>query len=282
MNISAMSYSFGGMIERVNVDHPAVVRFFRELGIKAMEIFDPYVDDNEIPAVLDELEKAEMRVCVTDLELDVVSRDADVRKARVQRFQERLEVAARDFKSPWALIVPGLPAQDSDFSVEECHEWLAAAVSESLPAARELGITMTLANLGFRSDIYGRSSHLLSLCESLGSDVKLTYDVGNYVMAGEDSLETLERVFPHVVHVHFKDWEIATAERPGAWPGIDGRLFAGKPLGDGILNLPGILARLKELDYNGYISVEYEGLDDPWKSVERGIAYLRSLPGMEE
>jgi hypothetical protein len=31
------------------------------------------------------------------------------------------------------------------------------------------------------------------------------------------------------------------------------------------------------LGYRGALSVEYEGTDDPWEAVRRGVAYLRSL-----
>ena len=70
---------------------------------------------------------------------------------------------------------------------------------------------------------------------------------------------------------------IGTRERPGAWPGIDGRLFSGRALGEGVVDLQGVTQRLRELNYTGTISVEYEGLDDPWEAVSRGIGYARTL-----
>ena len=276
MEICGYSYSFGGMLERVKVDNVAVVRFFRDLGLGKMEIYDPFLEDDEIPAVVDALGEADMTVAVVDVELDVVSRDTEVRKVRTEMFQQRLELSAKRLAARHVLILPGLPALDSGFSVDECQEWMKVAIDECLPVARELGITFVLANLGFRADIYGKSSALISLCEDF-PELRLTYDVGNFLMAGEDSVEALDKVYSHVVHVHFKDWEIVAQERPGAWTGIDGRLFCGRALGEGIVDLPGVTRRLRELNYIGTISVEYEGLDDPWEAVSQGIGYLRTL-----
>lgn len=286
MEIAGYSYSFGGMVERVKVDHARVIQFYREMGIKTIELFDMWIeDDSEVPAIIDALGEAEMNVCTCDVECDVVSRDANVRKAGTEKFHQRLAVANK-LGSPQVLILPGLPAwekvlgqpeKEGDVSIEECQEWLNTAIEQSLPVAKELGIMLTIANLGFCADIYGKSDYIVETCEAFEPDVKTVYDVGNFVMANEDSVEALDKVFPYTAHVHFKDWEIVPNEQPAAWPGIDGRLFLGKPLGEGIVKLPQVVARLKELNYDGTISPEYEGPDDPWKAIEQGIAYLRTL-----
>ncbi len=274
MKISGYSYSFGGMIRRVEVDHRVVIQFFRDLDIKAIEIYDPYVRDTDIPIIIDALTEAEMIVSMYDITCDVASRDPSVRQARTEGFHERLRLASK-VGATKVLILPGDP--EDDMKVEECHEWLIEAITKSLLVSKELGITLTIANLGFAAKTYGSSDYLVAICRGAGQELNITYDVGNFLMANEDSIETLNKVFPHTIHVHFKDWEIVPSEREGAYPGMDGRLYMGKALGEGIVNLPGAVARLKELNYNGYLSVEYEGIEDPWKAVTRGITYLRTL-----
>ena len=274
MKISGYSYSFGGMIRRVEVDHRVVIQFFRDLDIKAIEIYDPYVRDTDIPIIIDALTEAEMTVSMYDITCDVASRDPSVRQARTEGFHERLRLASK-VGATKVLILPGDP--EDDMKVEECHDWLIEAITKSLLVSKELGITLTIANLGFAAKTYGSSDYLVAICRGAGQELNITYDVGNFLMANEDSIEALNKVFPHTIHVHFKDWEIVPSEREGAYPGMDGRLYMGKALGEGIVNLPGAVARLKELNYNGYLSVEYEGIEDPWKAVTRGITYLRTL-----
>ena len=274
MEICGYSYSFGGILKRVDVDHPAVIRFYRDLDINAIEIYDPYVKDADPPGIIDALSEAEMTVSMYDITYDVVSRDPSIRQARTEGFHERLRIANK-VGATKVLILPGDPT--GDIRREECHEWLNEAITKSLPVAKELGITLTIANLGFAAKTYGSSDYLLATCKAAGPELKITYDVGNFLMANEDSLEALNKVFSHVTHVHFKDWEIVPSERPGSAPGMDGRLYMGKPLGEGFVNLPGVVARLKELNYPGYLSIEYEGIEDPWKAITDGITYLRTL-----
>ena len=275
MKISGYSYSFGGILERVAVDHPKVIRFYSEMHVRGIEIFDPYLrSDDEIPAIIDALGETEMSVSMYDILCNVVSRDASIRSSGTNKFHERLQ-AAKKLGAAQVLILPGYPS--GDIKSEECHEWLNEAIQKSLPVADDLGITLTIANLGYGAATYGSSDYILATCEASDNRVKATYDVGNFLMANEDPIEALDKVFPHVVHVHFKDWEILPSKSDGAWTGIDGRLYSGKALGEGIVDLPAAVDRLKELNYDGYISPEYEGIKDPWQAIDTGIGYLRTL-----
>ena len=281
MKISGYSYSFGGdlvfggTLERVEVDHLNVIQFYKGIDIKSIEIFDPHLrSDDELPAIVDALGEAKMNISMYDIQCDVVSRDSSVRCTGTEKFQERLQIAKK-FGAKKVLILPGYPS--GEIKSEECHEWLNEAIQKSLPVADELGITLTIANLGYAAKTYGSSDYILSTCKAAANRVKVTYDVGNFLMANEDPVEALDKVFSYVVHVHFKDWEILPSKSVGAWPGIDGRFYRGLPLGKGVVDLVAVLRRLKELNYDGHISPEYEGIEDPWNAVDSGIKYLRAL-----
>ncbi len=51
----------------------------------------------------------------------------------------------------------------------------------------------------------------------------------------------------------------------------------GKPMGQGIVKLPEVITRLKELDYQGIMTPEYEGPGDPYEAMDEGMEYLRTL-----
>ncbi len=115
MEISGYTYPFGGMIERVKVDHARVIDFCREMDIKLIEIYDVWIeDDSEIPGITDRLCEAGMTVCVSDVECNVVSRDPNIRKARTEKFHKRLEVA-NQMGSPKVLILPGFTSTGQRF-----------------------------------------------------------------------------------------------------------------------------------------------------------------------
>jgi sugar phosphate isomerase/epimerase len=136
-----------------------------------------------------------------------------------------------------------------------------------------------IANLGLAAAYCGTTAHQAEVFGQVGADLRATYDVGNYMMAGEDPIAALDRVAPRLAHVHFKDWRIFPpgAEVEGAFEAIDGRQFLAVVLGTGVVDLPAALARLRQLDYGGSITVEYEGPDDPREAVAGSVAYMRRL-----
>jgi sugar phosphate isomerase/epimerase len=185
------------------------------------------------------------------------------------------------------------------------------ACLESLPAGAP---PATLGNSGGCAAIYGRCRALLKICAQVGPRLLLTYDVGNWLLVGEDPLETLDTVFERVVHVHLKDWVVLRAsERPlragllrlsrdlalrvrrhyappflrsaaarvglserigRAVPAANGDIYRSVPLGDGIVPLEALFCRLRAAGYLGYLSLEYEGAGDLGGAYRRGRAYL--------
>jgi sugar phosphate isomerase/epimerase len=151
------------------------------------------------------------------------------------------------------------------------------SLRESLAAAERLHLTLTVENLGFMADLYGRSEHLLEMCAAVGPQLMVTFDAGNFLLAGEDTQSALQRLFPKVAQVHFKDWKAVPAGTPCSYPGVDGCHYQGAALGEGEVDLSAVLRRLQALGYSGTIAVEYEGPDDPLAAVGRGLAHLRKL-----
>ena len=78
----------------------------------------------------------------------------------------------------------------------------------------------------------------------------------------------------------FKDWAVlpdGSKLAQGEYPGNDGRIYRSVPLGMGMVDLKGALAKLRAMNYQGAISVEYEGSSDPRAAVEESLSYVRSL-----
>ena len=45
--------------------------------------------------------------------------------------------------------------------------------------------------------------------------------------------------------------------------------------GHGVLDLPAQLTLLKKAGYNGYLSLEFEGMEEPTQGIKLGLDYLR-------
>jgi len=95
-----------------------------------------------------------------------------------------------------------------------------------------------------------------------GTGAGLCLDVGHYLVGGGDPVEAIDRYGSLVTHVHAKDVDPAVLGRlrdgeiPGFGDAVRGRLFT--ELGNGALDLAGVVRALDEIGYAGWIMVEQD------------------------
>ena len=111
----------------------------------------------------------------------------------------------------------------------------------------------------------------------------LVFDTGHYRFGGGDPLVGLQLHADRIWHVHFKDHapRIAEQSRREGWnalQSVEHGVFC--ELGQGDIDFPAILAKLNELNYQGWIVVEQDvlpGMGSPKASSQRNREYLRSI-----
>ena len=237
----------------------------------------PYVRGRDLDEIQTALSEVGSEVVSYITYCDFITSRPVARQSQVAHVRKSLERAAA-LGASRTLIFPG--TLEGDVSPEVARSWISEGLEDCLSDASRLRITLTIENLGMQTIVYGRSDHLQAICDFVGPELKVTYDVGNFLLVAEDSLQALDRLAPRLVHVHFKDWQVlpVRGEHPEhVFPGVDGRYYEGTVLGEGVVDLKGPVKRLKELNYNGYLSVEYEGIGEPKEAVSRSVQYLRSL-----
>ena len=278
MELSGYSYSFAYAIERGEIDTAGTIRFHAELGIRANELTDSFINDDDIPEIMAALAETGSTVSCYDVYSSFVEPDGAPSPADLGRVQKGLDRAAT-LGARRVLIVPS--ETNPNVPPERIRQHYAEVIKSALPAARRLGLTLMTANLGSAAAINGKVDHLKEVIAITGPEVKVTYDVGNYVMAAEDTIAALDQVAPLMEHVHLKDWTIkqpgSATPVPGGFPATDGSYYYSEPLGDGVVPLPEAIGRLRGLGYTGYLSVEYEGQADPKAALRKGVTYLRTL-----
>jgi sugar phosphate isomerase/epimerase len=104
-------------------------------------------------------------------------------------------------------------------------------------------------------------------------NLKINFDPANMILYGTgDPIEALGVLGKHVISVHCKD---------GSWPPVDKPAALGveTPLGDGDVDFPAFLSKLKELGYRGLLNIEREEQDQTKRSadIRKAIALLKKL-----
>lgn len=90
-------------------------------------------------------------------------------------------------------------------------------------------------------------------------------DTGHDLVGGGDPPKTVARIGARLRHLHLKDTDprvLGEMRQNGGMAGaIERRVFA--PLGSGLLDLPGVLASLDEVGYEGWLMVEQDTAWEP-------------------
>jgi sugar phosphate isomerase/epimerase len=135
---------------------------------------------------------------------------------------------------------------------EEGFGWVIDSLGKCLKTAAKCGVVMGLENhWGL-----GRTPEgVLRIVQALDSPwLQVTADTGNFL---EDPYDKLEQLAPRAVLVQAK-----TYYGGGLWYALD-------------LDYPRIAGLLRKHRYKGYVSLEYEGKEDPRTAVPKSLAVLR-------
>ena len=279
MELSGYTYSFFRLLESRQMTTREVVEYYTSGGVTQVEISGPYVTDEDFIF----LRKAVVERRLSIPCYDVVGRfDGRAWEPAVEDVRRDLE-RAKALDARCVLLIPaivGNETSDESFA-RKVRRLYAEGLQRCVPEAKRLGLRVTVANLGYQALVCGTPDHIAEVGAVPGGDLGVTYDVGNYLMAREDPLAALNRVAPLVQHVHLKDWVVSDGAggclEAGGLPSYDGKCYRPVAVGQGIVDIQGVLRRLAEIGYAGVLSVEYEGLGDPRNPIEESAAYLRPL-----
>lgn len=145
-------------------------------------------------------------------------------------------------------IEPNLP----DVTDEQGYAWVIECLEECLPTAEKRGVVLGLENhWGL-----GRTPEgVLRIVSAIDSPwLRVTLDTGNFL---EDPYDKLAMLAPQAVLLQAK-----TYYGEGEWYTLD-------------LDYPRIAAIMRQAGFGGYISLEFEGKEDPRTAVPKSLALLR-------
>ena len=137
--------------------------------------------------------------------------------------------------------------------------------------ANQYGITTSIENHGLLMNGSERVRRLIYMVDE--SNFKTTLDVGNFLSVDENPVVATEQNAPYASIVHLKDFYIRD-EFPGeGWhhtPG--GRYLLGSIVGYGDLDMRSIVRGIKASGFDGFISIEFEGIEECLMACEKGLA----------
>lgn len=269
--IAVSTYSFWQFRNSALRDIGRCLSLAGEMGFDGVEILHRQMESEE-KRYLQNLKKQAflngLDLCGFATHQGFLSPDASVRQKNIDHTIHCIELAY-DLGIPTMRVNTGTWGTSKDFDAlmanrgieppkegytdEDGFGWVIESFEKCLPTAEKCGVLLGLENhWGL-----GRTPEgVLRVVDAINSDwLKVTADTGNFL---EDPYDKLTMLAPKTVLVQAK-----TYYGGGLWYSLE-------------LDYPRIAKIFRDQDYRGYVSLEFEGKEDPLVAIPKSLELLRA------
>ena len=178
------------------------------------------------------------------------------------------------------------------FVAEGLLDWTIGNIKRILPVAEENGVQLALENhcaltetgqdvarLIERVDspwfgaVYDPSNFVYVPLEMIRGFDRPWRDDDDYPVRSApvrvDPIEAGRQMAPYITYCHLKDIIYVRSDRLNGFGFVE--------MGAGIVDWAGVIRVLREIDYEGFLSLEYLSTDDPVRGTREGLANLRQV-----
>jgi sugar phosphate isomerase/epimerase len=283
MKIGVSSYSYWNPIHEGKLDLFGAIKHAAKVGFEGIEFANLEIPKDVLARdyaakLRDACKEAGIAVSSTAIGADF-SGDIDEVKAHV-----------RDWIDFTQTVGAGIMRTDIlyDFSEglqteTQISARVASPLRELAQYAKEHSVVLVTENHG---RLFCESRWLLKLVDWVSHEnFRLLLDVGNFADAGCDCGLEVSRLAHLAAHVHLKDFHFK--DGGGFYPGEGwfatktGDYIRGAIVGHGDVGVLKCIKSLDEIGYGGWLTIEFEGIEDALFAVEQGLKntkrMLRSL-----
>ncbi len=210
---------------------------------------------------------------------DFIKDDEGGYEQEVERVLRQVDVAKRLGVSLMRHDVAWRPPADSTiWRFEDDLPRIVKACQRVADYAQSLGIVTTVENHGY---FVQHSDRVLRLVQEVNRpNFRLTVDVGNFLCVDEDPVAAVRKCLPYAAMIHLKDFYVRydqSSPGHGWFATAGGHFLRGAMIGHGDVRLRAIVAAIKRSGYDGFVSVEFEGLEESRLGSEEGLKNARAL-----
>lgn len=202
--------------------------------------------------------------------------DAEFR-AEIERVKKEVDIAAALGVKRMRHDVAYRPPEEATLAnFEKDLPFIVEACREVADRAAKHGIVTSIENHGYHVQHFDRVQRVIDQVNR--ENFKTTLDIGNFVVVDLNPLAGVRKNAPLASMVHVKDFYLRDAKAdPGKGWGktLGGNYFRGAIVGHGDIDIKAALKLLKDVGYDGYLSLEFEGMEDCRAGVEIGLENLK-------
>ena len=197
---------------------------------------------------------------------------------RIEKTKRIIDLAAEFGANVVTTHIGVIPADKQ----EPRYKVMLDALTECGLYAKSKGVTMAIETGPEKADT------LKAFIEDTRGGVGVNLDPANFVMVtGQDPVEAVYVLKDYIVHTHVKDGKMLKKTDPKiiydvfADGGIDALnvsdYFIETPVGEGNVDFPAYIEALKEIGYDGYLTIERETGKNPKEDIRLAVNYIKKI-----
>lgn len=270
-------YSFGKYVDSLGVK--GVIEKAAEMGFEGFE----FVEWGWTNGLDTELAK-KLRKKVEDCGMEVVAYCCgnDFLDTSSETFEAKIEHLKKEVDFAAALgakcMRHDISYQDhAKVSYDSVLPVIADGCRQVTEYAKTKGVITMTENHGYFSQDSDRVEKLANAVAN--PNFGLLVDIGNFMCADESPVHAVGVTAKYAKHVHCKDFLYKKGTEPDPGQGWfetrGGDKIRGAILGHGVVPVGQCLRVLQKYGYDGYVSIEFEGIEDNLLGISWGLDFLR-------
>ncbi len=268
MKIGLSTYSLVGPISSGEMTVLEALEWMKEHGAEQAEIvpfgFNLHENPELIPAIRDKAKELGLEISCYSIGGDFLGKTDEEWEAELERIKGEIDVAAGLGASFIRHdLVAWRPAESTGIlQFDQDLEILAKTGRALAEYGAEKGVVNLIENHGFYVNGSERVIRLLNAVDH--PNFKFIVDMGNLICVDEDPLSGVLKMLPYIGIMHAKDFYVRpnSPEMGKGWfNSTAGQQLRGSIFGQGDLDSRAILAAVKASGFDGYMSLEFEGME---------------------
>ncbi len=273
MKLAVSMYSYYRTVKGGHMDIPGFIREAKKINADGVELLDFFYKDVEAErnSALEALKETGLPCPIFSVAQNFAKQSAEERQAMLNKIKFGVDEAGR-FGAKVVRVFAGDVSEGITF--EQAREWIIEGLSKASEYASKKGVKLALENHG---KLAGRGEQVRGIIEDVRkrSGVEVlgaNPDTGNFLLVNQPSHVAIQEVANLANMVHFKDFR---EDETGEFAALDGTRYVGTAIGEGMVDLHACIDILKRAGFDGWLSMEYEGREDPLTAVPRSLQNAR-------
>ena len=281
MKIGVSSYSFRKYILETKCDYFKICDLAKEMGFDGIE-FTP-LEEAAYGITTDPMKTAaELKEYCAKIGLEIVAYTvganlvSDNPEAEVATLKARIDVAEALGAKVLRHDVCSKLRQKPLYTYRDAIKEMVPLIREVTEYAEKKGIRTCTENHGYIFQKPERVEELILAVDR--PNYGWLCDMGNFLCADADPVKAITSAAPYAFHAHAKDflYKDGSVERPTGFFGTaGGNHIRGTVIGHGVVPIKNCVTILKNAGYDGYLSIEFEGMEECLPAIKAGLDYLK-------